>query len=79
MCQKADPLVSGTVGKLVNKAIHLLCVFFTYTKRRPRYSSTKYATTVDFHLFYLAPYVCTICTRICDILTLINKKTQIQF
>ena len=29
MCQqKADPLVSGTVRKLVNKGIHLVCVFF---------------------------------------------------
>ena len=29
-----------------------MCVFSTYTKRRSCYSSTKYATTVDFRLFY---------------------------
>jgi hypothetical protein len=35
MCQKAGPLVSGTIRKLVNKGIHLLCLFSTYIKRRP--------------------------------------------
>ena len=27
MCQKAEPVISGTVRKLVKKGIHLMCVF----------------------------------------------------
>ena len=47
---------SGTVRrKLVNKGIHLVCVFSTYIKRRPCHSSTiKYATKVHFCIFYLS-------------------------
>ena len=41
MCQKAEPVISGTVRKLVNRGTHLVCMFSTYTKRRPWYSSTK--------------------------------------
>ena len=54
MCQqKADPLVSGTVRKLVNKGIHLVCVFFTYTKRRPWYSTQSKPQRLIFIVFYL--------------------------
>ena len=58
-----------TVRKLINKGIHLLCVFSTYIKRRPCYSSTKYATTVVVFLAYSS-------TRYRYILTLIHKKTH---
>ena len=47
---------SGTVRrKLVNKGIHLVCVFSTYTKRRPCYSSTKLANAQLFfaYVFFL--------------------------
>ena len=32
--QQAGPFLSGPVRKLVNKGIHLVCVFPTYTKRQ---------------------------------------------
>ena len=35
MRQKANPLVNGTVRKLVNKGNDLLSLFSTYSKRRP--------------------------------------------
>ena len=59
MCQKSEPVIKGTVRKLVNRGTHLVCVFSTYIKRRSCYSSTKYATTVDLHrilfIYFRAP------------------------
>ena len=57
MRQEAEPVISCTVRKLVKKEIHLVCVFSTYIKRRPCYSSTKYAATVDFCVFYYYYYL----------------------
>ena len=53
MCQKAEPLVRGTVRKLVNTGIHLVCVFSTYTKRRSCYNSAKWATTSISRILFI--------------------------
>ena len=60
--------------------MHLSCLLSTHIKRWSCYSSTKFATTVNSHIFYFAPYACIICTtcRNCYLLTLIHQ-TQIPF
>ena len=35
MCQKAEPVISGTIRKLVNTGIHLVCVFFDTLRDSP--------------------------------------------
>ena len=84
MCQKADPLVSGTVRKLVNRGTHLVCMFSTYTKRRSCYSSTKLASTVDSRVFYLFSSLgshvecCTVNTQELFVITL-KLKNQLKY
>ena len=60
MYQKADPLESATVRKLVKKGIHLVCVFSTYCTLRDgpvTVARSKPQWLIFLAYFYFSMYV----------------------
>ena len=53
MCQKADPLVSGTVRKLVDKEIHLLCLLYTLRDGPVMVARSKPQRSILAYFIYL--------------------------